>query len=365
MDALRVAYLVEQCWHRVPGGTAVASAELASALFKRNVVEIKGIAARHYKLPEVELPKDFHIQHSKLPRPLLYRSWQSLQKPRVEKMVGECDLVHATGGAIPSTERPFISTIYDLSWRHNPEWSPPRGIRFAEEWLKNSSRADLVVCPSETTRRDLVAAGFDSKKLRVINLGVNHQVVEKQNVQSLRDSYELDGFFVLWLGTIEPRKNLPVLIEAISKIPDISLVIVGPKGWKVDIEEVIRPVKDRVRLVGKVDNDTKQAWLKAADVFCYPSLLEGFGLPVVEAMSHGTPVITSATTATAEIVGDSGLLVNPENADEIVEAISEIIKNQDLSKDLSRKGTERSKDFTWDNSAKLTEQVYKEVVVGK
>ena len=362
MSALRVAYLVEQCWHRVPGGTAVSVAEIASALVKRDDVELKGIAAQHKNNPSVKLPKELHITHSKLPRQVLYRSWQYFQKPKVENLIKNVDLVHSSGGAIPPTKLPFVSTIFDLSWRHNPSWFPSRGRRFAEQWLDKSLKADLIICPSETTRLDLIGAGFDSRKIRVIQLGVRQQKVENTSVETLRRTYGLREGFVLWVGTIEPRKNLPVLVEAVSKIPKLDLVIVGPSGWNTDIESVIRPIKERVRLIGKVDEKTKHEWLKAADVFCFPSLLEGFGLPVVEAMSHGTPVVTSATTSTAEVVGDSGLLIDPENSDEIAEAISRILENRDLAQTLSEKGKERSKKFSWENAAQQTISAYKEVV---
>jgi glycosyltransferase involved in cell wall biosynthesis len=362
MSVPRVAYLVEQCWHRVPGGTAVATAEIANALIQRSDIELKGIAARHKIPPDVQLPEDLHVNHSKLPRQLLYSFWQSLNRPRVETLIEDVDLVHASGGAIPPTQLPLISTIYDLSWRHDPSWFPSRGRHFAEEWLQKSYRADLVICPSQTTRLDLIEVGFDSKKIRVVPLGVRQRKVENQSVQFLRQKYDLEGSFVLWMGTVEPRKNLPTLIEAISKIPKVNLVLVGPTGWNADVEEITRPIKDRVRVIGKVDEETKHVWLEAADVFCFPSLFEGFGLPVVEAMSHGTPVVTSATTATAEVAADSGLLIDPQKSEEIAEAILKILENRDLSQELSECGRERSKKFSWENSAELIVKAYKEVV---
>ena len=362
MSVPRVAYLVEQCWHRVPGGTAVATAEIANALIRRNDIELNGIAAWHKNAPDVQLPEGLHVSHSKLPRQLLYRSWRSLNRPKVETLIGDVDLVHASGGAIPPTRLPFISTIYDLSWRHNPSWFPPRGRHFAEEWLQDSYKADLVLCPSKATRLDLIEAGFDSKKIRIVPLGVRQRKVENQSIQLLRETYGLEENFVLWMGTIEPRKNLPTLVEAISKIPKVDLVLVGPSGWKSDVEEITKPIKDRVRVIGKVDEKTKHAWLEAAAVFCFPSILEGFGLPVIEAMSHGTPVVTSATTATAEVVGEAGLLVDPQKAEEIAKAILKILENRDLSQELSESGRQRSKKFSWENSAELTVEAYKEVV---
>lgn len=362
MSVIRVAYLLEQCWHRVPGGTGIASKELAKTLNLMEGIEIKGVTAAHIQNPKIELPDGLSIYRHRVPRQVLYRAWNNLNWPTPDRLVGDCDLVHASGGAIPPTKFPLVSTIYDLSWRHNSEWFPKRGRDFAEECLKNSAKAERIICPSETTRFDLLEAGFDPEKLKVIPLGVEEKKVSLEEVKLLRKSNKLETPFVLWMGTIEPRKNLPTLVDAMSKIPHIPLVLVGPVGWNVDVEKIIKPIRDRVKLVGRVDEAVKHVWLKAADVFCFPSLLEGFGLPVIEAMSQGTPVVTSGTTATAEVAGNSGVLIDPQNSSEIFEAVSMILENKDFSEELSKKSIERSKDFSWRKSAEKTKKVYGEVL---
>ena len=113
---------------------------------------------------------------------------------------------------------------------------------------------------------------------------------------------------------------------------------------------------------GEVDEGTKHTWYKAASVFCFPSFMEGFGFPVAEAMSHGTPVVTSSTTATAEVAGDSALLIDPKSADAIAEAITEILHKSELSEELSEKGLERAKKMTWEDTALATADIYREVV---
>lgn len=359
---IKVAYLLEQCWHRVPGGTAVAAVGLCESLNKRDDIELIGLAAKHNKEPSLRPPSGLPIVHSSLPRQVLYKSWAFLKSPSIDRLAACPDLVHASGGAIPATQLPLIATIHDLAWMHEPAWFPSRGRRFAQAWLKNSRNAKRIICPSKATFNDLVSVGFDPQKIQVIPLGVDHKEVSNEEVSMLRKKHDLQSPFVLWVGTVEPRKNLATLVDALLEIPDLILVLVGPTGWGVDLQKILEPVKERVRIIGQVDDKTKNIWLKAADVFCFPSLFEGFGLPVGEAMAHGTPVVTSATTATAEVVGDAGLLIDPKNPSEISDAISSILNDRDLASELSKKGQLRSKELSWESSAELTVSVYREVL---
>ena len=160
MNTIRAAYLLEQCWHPVPGGTAVAAVGLAGALAARPEIELVGFAARHRAPPSGHLQPPVPVVHSALPRSVLYEAWHRLGRPAVDRLAGRPDLVHASGGAVPVTARPLVATIHDLSWRHRPDWATRRGRRLAESWLGDARRADWVVCPSEATRRDLAAAGF-------------------------------------------------------------------------------------------------------------------------------------------------------------------------------------------------------------
>ena len=147
-----------------------------------------------------------------------------------------------------------------------------------------------------------------------------------------------------------------------QQIPEIPLVLVGPKGWDSDLQSAIEPIEERVKIIGEVDEVTKHTWYKAASVFCFPSLMEGFGLPVGEAMSHGTPIVTSSTTATAEVAGDAALLTDPKSSDAIAEAITEILNKPELAEQLSKNGLERAKKMTWKDTALATADIYREVV---
>ena len=362
MNSIKVAYLIEQCWHRVPGGTAVAAVNIAEEIYRLEGIDLVGIAANHRKNPKKPIPEGMEIVNSKFPRQILYEMWNKFNIPKVENLAKSVDLVHASGGAIPPTDLPLVATIHDLSWREQNNWFPSRGKRLAETWLNKARKAERIICPSETTFKDLVKAGFDEQIISVVPLGVKKRKVDKEQVEGLLKKNSISTPFVLWVGTIEPRKNIPTLLKAMQQIPEVPLVLVGPKGWESDLQSAIEPMKDRVKIIGEVDEVTKHIWYEAASVFCFPSLMEGFGLPIAEAMSHGTPVVTSSTTATSEVAGDAALLIDPKSADVIAESIKEILNNTELAEELSKKGLDRAKKMTWENTALVTAGIYREMV---
>ena len=361
---IRVAHLLEQCWHRVPGGTAVAAVGLARALHARADVEVTGFRARHRAGPPDHLDAGVPTVASRLPRSVLYESWHRLRRPVVDRLVGHPDLVHATGGAVPATGLPLVATIHDLAWRHHPEVATKRGHRMFEAWLSDARRADRVVCPSEATRLDLLRAGFADNQVVVVPLGADPVAAAPDRAAELRARHGLDGPVVLWVGTVEPRKNLPVLASALASLDldGLTLVVVGPTGWREDLAAAIAPLGDRVVVTGPVDEATKHAWFDAADVFCFPSLLEGFGLPVLEAMGHGTPVVTSAGTATEEVLGDAGLTVDPADVDGLAGAVRRVLGDSNLAERLGAAGRLRAATMTWDATAEATVRVYREVL---
>jgi glycosyltransferase involved in cell wall biosynthesis len=274
------------------------------------------------------------------------------------------DVVHASGGAVPATVAPLVATIHDLAWRRHPEAATRRGRRMFEGWLADARRADRIVCPSESTRHDLVDAGFDDDRIRVVPLGVVPAHVEPGLPGRLRSRYGIDGPFVLWVGTLEPRKNLDRLVAAMSAsatLTDVPLVLVGPEGWRTDVARTVAPLGERALVIGSVDDAEKRAWYEAADVFCLPSLHEGFGLPVLEAMAHGTPVVTSAGTATGEVAGDDALLVDPTDVGAIAEALSAVLANAATADRLAAAGRIRAAAHPWSRTAEGLVDVYREV----
>ena len=362
VSPMRVAYLLESCWHRVPGGTAVAAAGLAEALARREDVDLVGIAATHRRPPTVSPPEGVPVVGFALPRPLLYESWARLGRPRVDRRCGRPDVVHAAGGAVPACRAPLVATIHDLAWRHRPDHFTPRGRRMFESWLASAAGARRILCPSEATAADLRAAGVDDERIRVVPLGVDGTPANPDAVDALRARHRLDGPVVLWVGVAEPRKNLGGLVEAMTAVPEATLALVGAPGWGVDLPALVEPLGGRALVVGAVDDEEKRGWYSLADVVAFPSLGEGFGLPVLEAMAQGTPVVTSSGTATAEVAGDAGLLVEPTDTAALAEAIRHLLDDPAAARRLADAGAERAARYTWEATAELTVAAYREVL---
>lgn len=360
---LRVAMTLEQFWHRVPGGTAVAAYEMARVLTKHRV-DLVGVAARHRgPLPEQWAWVPVPIEQLPLPRPLLYEAWHRLRWPNVQMATGPVQVIHATTMAIPPKSAPLVVTVHDLAWMDNPAHFTSRGMRFFRRGFELVKRdADLVLCPSRTTLDACRGAGIEDARLRLVPFGVESASVNDEDVALVRSHYKLNSPYVMWTGTIEPRKNLKGLIDAYRSLQrDLDLVLVGPEGWNEDLDELVRGTRDGVRVLGFVPDDDLAALYAGADVFCYPSLLEGFGFPVLEAMAQGTPVVTSSGTSTEELARDAGVLVDPHDSASIAQGINSVLEDAAFAAKLSSAGLARSAEYSWDRTAKLLIEAYMEV----
>jgi glycosyltransferase involved in cell wall biosynthesis len=293
---------------------------------------------------------------------LLYEAWHYLRLPRVERATGPIDLIHATSLAIPPRSAPLLVTIHDLAFLHNPSHFTSHGLRFFKRGFELARReADLIMCPSRTTLDDCVAFGLDESKLRFIPLGITAAPVTRTEIEKAKKRFEVHDPYVLWAGTVEPRKNLARLIRAFGRIQDdIALVLAGPTGWNQELDELIAEDK-RIRQIGFVERRDLDALYAGATAVCWPSLLEGFGFPVLEAMAQGAAVITSRGTSTEELVGDAGILVDPLDETEITSAIARVLADGDLAAGLRAKARERAALFTWDRTAELLRSAYSEI----
>jgi glycosyltransferase involved in cell wall biosynthesis len=360
---LRAAITLEQCWHRVPGGTAVAAVEAARALAARPDVEMVGVAARHRGQPPAPWRPSVHVEQLPLPRLALYEAWHRLRKPRVERATGPIDIVHATTIAIPPRSAPLIVTIHDLSWRKEPAHFTSRGLRFFERGLALAlGEADLVLCSSQATLADCLDAGFARDRLRHVPLGVRVELASPGSIQRVLESHGLTSPYLLWVGTIEPRKNLANLLRAYRALErDIELVLVGPRGWNEDLDSLIAPFGARIRVLGFVPEAEREALYGGAAVFCFPSLSEGFGFPVLEAMAQGTPVVTSVGTSTEELARDAGVVVDPRDPESIATGIASVLDDAVLAEKLAGAGPARAAEYSWDRTAELIADAYHEV----
>jgi glycosyltransferase involved in cell wall biosynthesis len=362
---MRAAVTLEQCWHRVPGGTARAVLETVSAMDALGEVDLVGVAARHSTPATASYEPPIPVEQLPLPRPVLYETWHGLRRPRVERATGPVDLVHATGVAVPPRSKPLVVTVHDLAYLHDERHFTRHGIRFFRRALELTRRdADLVLCSSQATFDDCARNGVGRERLRLIPLGVRATRAVPSAVDATRTRRGLGRPYVLFVGTLEPRKNLPVLVDAFARLDraDLDLVIVGPAGWGEDIGPRVAALGDRVKLLGFVVDEELAALYAGAAVFCYPSLLEGFGLPVLESMAQGTPVVTSSGTATEELVaGGAGLAVDPRSPDGIAEALAAVLDDPTLAAGFRAAGLRRVAEHTWERTARLTIDAYREV----
>lgn len=361
-EAVRVAVVLEQCWHRVPGGTARAALEQVRAVAATRRVDQIGVAARHLRPPPESWRPVIPVRQLPFPRKVLYESWNRLRWPGVEQATGRVDLVHATGYAVPRRTCPLVVTIHDLAWRRDPGNFTANGVQFFEGALtRTRDDADLVLCPSNATRDDCSAAGIEQARLRVIPWGMQATPASDDAVIRMRARYGLTGRYVLFVGTLEPRKNLPRLLAAMRQVPhdDVVLAVAGPTGWGDALGAEAAQLGDRVKLLGFVPPDLLPPLYRAAAVVAYPSLWEGYGLPVAEALAQGAPVVTSTGTATEELVaGGAGIAVDPYDSDAIAGAIASVLDDFDYSEQLRVAALARAAEYTWEHTAAQTVAAY-------
>ena len=263
-----------------------------------------------------------------------------------------------------------VVTFHDMTFYLFPEMHEKAKVILFKNMIQYSSlAANKIISVSQSTSTDMMKIlDIDPTKICTVLSAANPKyfVQDTDHIEQVCSKYSLEQKqYLLFVGALEPRKNIPLLIEAYSKLveefPNIPLVIVGKKGWMYQsIFELVESlnISDEVRFLGYVDEDDLVALYNGAKVFVYPSTYEGFGFPVLEAMQCGTPVITSNTSSLPELAGDSALLIDPNNVDDLLNKMRNLLVNDSLAMELSVKGLARASLFTWQNTAMQTLNVY-------
>ncbi len=366
----RVAVSLTQCWHDVPGGTATSVLQLLDALAVRSDVEVVAVGARGAPGGPLTVPDGVGCRHLALPVGVLYDAWDRLGRPRIESALGPedapVDVVHLTVPmGPPRSVTPLVATVHDLLPLRRPDWFTRRGARLmARALARIRDRADAVVVPSAVVAEDCVSHGFDPDRLRVVPWGSSEVVIAAERVAAVRDRYGIEGPYVLFVGTVEPRKGLPVLADALARVgrAGLTLVLAGPAGWAADTDRHLAAVPGPVLRTGFLPAGDLDALRAGAAVCCLPSWAEGFGLPALEALAAGAPLVTSSGTAMAEVVGDAAVLVPPGRADQLADALRRVLDDADLADELRAAGPTRAASFRWEDTAESMVEVYRKVL---
>lgn len=325
---------------------------------------------------EFQAGASLQLKYSAVPttRPVARILWEQLRLPTALKQTG-VDLHHAMAFAAPvAVPCPFVTTIYDLSFKHFPEAFRPFNRLYLDTFTKYSAkRAKAVITISESTRQDVLQFyDIAPEKVHTVHCGVDeaYQPLSSAQIDAFRARQSLPSQFVFFLGTLEPRKNILGLIEAYAawrtrekEVP--KLFIGGGKGWYYNqVFQLVDTlgINDNVIFLGYLPSDDLPLWYNAATMLVYPSQFEGFGLPVLEAMACGTPVITSNVSSLPEVAGDAAWLVDPSNSAALSEAMQQLYSNEDLQHSMREKGLYQGKKFSWRKTAEETNQIYRKAL---
>lgn len=314
----------------------------------------------------------FHLKTIPLSDRELNIVWHRLRLPLpVELITGAVDVFHSPDFTLPPVWRArTVLTVHDLSFLRVPQCFTDALRRYLEQVVPCSvSRADSVIADSESTKRDLIELlGTPADKITVIYSGIEPRfrpITDRAALKDARRRYNLPERFILSVGTLQPRKNFTALIEAFARLRmeggSLKLVIVGEKGWLY--EDIFARVESlglqgEVLFPGFVADEDLPALYNLAEVFALPSLYEGFGLPPLEAMACGTPVVTSNISSLPEVVGDAGLMVEPMDVAGLAGDIGRLLEDGALHQEMVRRGLARAQEFTWERAARQLLAVY-------
>lgn len=307
-------------------------------------------------------------------RPPVRIGWEQTVLP-LELLRERVDLLHALGFVSPFAWRGrTVVTVYDLSFLRFPEvYNRPNRFYLGTCTPPSLRRADRVITISEDARRDVIElCGVAPERVTPILLAADARLcpAPPEEVAAFRSRHNLPDRFVLYLGTLQPRKNIETLVRAYARLrdqgsDDHALVLAGPRGWQYEpIFDLIRQlgVEPHVRFPGFVPDDEQALWYSSATVFAFPSRYEGFGLPLLEAMACGAPVVSSSASSLPEVVGDAGLLVDPSDVEGWCEALRQLLEDEPRRRALAVAGRARAQTFSWHKMAQETVQVYREVL---
>ncbi len=310
------------------------------------------------------------------PTRLKNRMWTRFEWPPIEWFIGSVDIVHGAFHLLPPSRRARrMVTIFDLSNLRYPEMHRAESFHIHAPLLRHAvDKADRIIAISQSCKNDIIELlGASADRIRVVHGGIDIEefsgAIDTGLIQALRKRFNIPGDYFIHLGTLEPRKNLARLIEAYARLRQRfkdcpQLVLAGQAGWMY--EDVFASI-ERLRLgdsvvhTGYLERTAAVSLLRGAYACVYPSLYEGFGLPVLEAMAARIPVLTSNVSSMPEVAGETGILVDPKSVDAIEAGLVELIENLSAARQRTEAAYERASRFTWKDSARALAEVYREL----
>ncbi len=294
--------------------------------------------------------------------------------PKIEGLCGGADLIYLPNLNFLATDRPYIVTVHDLSFTRFPQFFSPKQ-RLWHAAIRPGRllrRAAAVVAVSEHTKEDIAESyGIAPQKIAVVPpaAGPEFAPAPEAAISSVRLRYGLPPRYFLCVGTIEPRKNLMAAIRSFAALgpSEAVLAVVGGSGYRaatVRAAAAASSATERIRFLDRVPSADLPALYSGAVALVYPSFYEGFGMPPLEAMACGTPVIASHISSLSEVVGDAGLLVDPYRDGDIIDAMSALQQDARLRQTLIERGSERARRFSWEKSAALLESLFRKTALG-
>jgi glycosyltransferase involved in cell wall biosynthesis len=386
---IRVALNIEQLMQRPSGGIGRYAAELARLLpgtagpdGSGDAVTLETFVARHGRAEmEASLRRfglgDIAPVRLPLPRVALYEAWNTFGiggPGMLSRRLRAVDVIHAPSLAVPPKgNAALVVTVHDAAPLLFPEAYTKFGRRFHEHGLAAAARrADVVIAPSHAAADELTTrAALPAEHIRVVPHGVVQGIAAEAAVQAARAAVGIDAHpYVLWVGTLEPRKNVGVLIDGFRRFvergdPPHRLLLVASPGWLqtgAEVRAAAAALGDRVRITERVDDERLVALYRGADLFAFPSVHEGFGLPVLEAMSQATAVLCADIAALREVGGDAARYADPADPEAWALALDALLTDDTARRSLGDAAQKRAATFGWDECVSRTVAVYREIL---
>jgi len=374
---MQIAYFADPLYQRLAAGSARYTAELAQAL--REIPEIDLRLLTLYPQETVTAlaqERSYPVAESlplPVPRQIQYLLWHyaGISGP-LAKAIQDADVLHTPILIVPPRRKtPLVVTVHDLTFALFPQHHNRNTRVVAVSGLRRAVRdADLFLAVSEHTKRDLVRlTGVSPERVRVTPEAADARFAPRKDDGTLA-RLGIDRPYALYVGTLEPRKNITVLLHAFAALEDKEtlLVLAGAKGWMYEqIFSLVTQlgIESRVKMLGYVENDDLPVLYTEAQVFVYPSLFEGFGLPVLEAMQCGAPVITTNVSSLPEVAGDAALLISPDDTAGLAAALTRVLSEPGLREEMRGKSLTQAARFSWQKTAEMTMEAYQSVLHGR